>query len=142
MKNGVIINKLQVLDEMLNQVRTLGTVTVSQLERDWKTRHAIERILQVLTEIVIDICQRIISLNGQSPATSGADAVARCVQIGVLSSDGPYRKMVQFRNFIVHRYERIDSMILADIVNNRLSDFELFRNEVIEYALGGPESSE
>jgi uncharacterized protein YutE (UPF0331/DUF86 family) len=44
------------------------------------------------------------------------------------------RKMVRFRNFIVHRYERIDVNILADMINHRLSDFEQFRDEVLAYA--------
>ena len=142
MINGVILSKLQVLDEMLNQIRTLKGVTVAQLDQDWKTKHAIERVLQVLTEIVIDLCQRIISLNNQSPATTGADAVARCVQLGTLSSADPYRKMVQFRNFIVHRYERIDNSILVDIVNNRLPDFEQFRSEVMHYVTNRLEPTE
>ena len=48
-----------------------------------------------------------------------------------------YRKIVQFRNFIVHRYERIDSAILVDISNNRLHDFEHFRDEVMLYVSHG-----
>jgi len=142
MINGVILSKLQLFDEMLNQVRSLGQVTVAQLNQDWRTRHAIERVLQILTEIVIDVCQRIISLNDQSPATTGAHAVQRCVQLGVFSSAEPYGKMVQFRNFIVHRYERIDALILVDIVNNRLNDFEQFRSEVMQYVANRLEPAE
>jgi uncharacterized protein YutE (UPF0331/DUF86 family) len=41
--------------------------------------------------------------------------------------------MVQFRNFVVHRYERIDVEIMADIVNSRLGDFNRFRDEVMRY---------
>lgn len=41
--------------------------------------------------------------------------------------------MIQFRNFIVHRYEQVDIEILVEIVNRRLSDFERFRNEVLAY---------
>jgi uncharacterized protein YutE (UPF0331/DUF86 family) len=133
MKNGVIISKLQSLEQALQALQSLGTVTADQLRGDWKTRRAIERELQIAVEIVIDVCQRIISLAGQSPAATGADAVSRCVQLGVLSSVEPYRKMVQFRNFIVHHYEEVDLEILVDIVNHRLADFEKFRTEVLRY---------
>lgn len=34
---------------------------------------------------------------------------------------------------VVHRYESVDVEILTDVVNNRLSDFEMFRNEVLKY---------
>ena len=95
---------------------------------------AIERDLQVLVEIVVDMCQRLIALADQSPAATGGEAIRRCVQLGVLESEDPYLKMVQFRNFIVHRYERIDPVILADVVNRRLGDFDLFRKQVMAYA--------
>ena len=134
MINGVIFQKLQSLDEILTELRSLGTVRIADLEGDWRTRRAIERDLQVMVEIVIDVCQRLIAWAGQTPAPTSGDAVERCIQLGALSNYDAYRKMVQFRNFVVHRYERVDVAILVDMVNHRLSDFERFRAEVQKYA--------
>jgi uncharacterized protein with HEPN domain len=44
-----------------------------------------------------------------------------------------YEKMVHFRNFIVHRYDRIDVEILADMVNRNLTEFDQFRSEILNY---------
>jgi uncharacterized protein YutE (UPF0331/DUF86 family) len=131
--NGVLANKLQVLDEVLLELDSLGSIDAAALKGDWRTRRAIERDLQVLVEVVIDVCQRLIALAGQSPATTGGDAVERCVQLGALTDLDAYRQMVRFRNFLVHRYDRIDEAILSDVVNNRLADFERFRDEVLIY---------
>lgn len=133
MINGIILQKLQTLDQTLMELRSLGQVNVAQLKNDWRIQRAVERDLQVLVEIVIDVCQRLISLAGQTPAATGADAVERCVQLGALSDDMVYRQMIQFRNFIVHRYERVDTAILVDLVNHHLTDFERFRAEVLAY---------
>lgn len=133
MKNGILISRLHSLEETLNELRSLGTVTTAQLRGDWRTRRAIERDLQVAVEAVIDVCQRIIALHNQAPAPTSAQAIERCVQLGALLENAAYEKMVQFRNFVVHRYERIDVEILVDIVNNRLSDFDRFRDEVLRY---------
>ena len=133
MLNGIVAQKLQSLDEVLTELRSLGQINPAELNRDWRTRRAVERDLQVLVEIVIDICQRLISLTGQTPATTGVDAIERCIQLGVLSDDEIYRKMVRFRNFIVHRYEHIDVNVLVDMVNHRLPDFEQLRDEVLAY---------
>jgi uncharacterized protein YutE (UPF0331/DUF86 family) len=133
MLNGVIARKLQSLDEILIELRSLGRVEVEKLRGDWRTRRAIERDFQVIVEIVIDVCQRLISVAGQAPAATGVDAIERCIQLGVISDDESYRKMIRFRNFIVHRYEQIDLTILADMVNHRLPDFEQFRDEVLAY---------
>jgi uncharacterized protein YutE (UPF0331/DUF86 family) len=133
MINGVIVQKLQTLDEVLLELRSLGQVTEAQLHNDWRTRRAIERDLQVLIEIMIDVCQRLIALTGQTPATTAQEAVERCMQLGALAQYEEYHRMAQFRNFIVHHYERIDTAILVDIVNQRLGDAERFRDEVLAY---------
>jgi len=70
---------------------------------------------------------------GQSPATTGRDAVDRVIALGILGQLDAYSKMVQFRNFVVHRYEQVDNVILVDMVNRRLVDFESFRNEILAY---------
>jgi len=133
MPNGVVAQKLQTLDEILTELRSLGRVSATMLHDDWRTRRAVERDLQILVEVVIDVCQRLIALTGQSPATTGADAVARCVQMGALSDSEAYRQMVRSRNFVVHRYERIDVDILVTVLNCQLPDFDQFRDEILAY---------
>ena len=132
--NGVIIGKLQHLDEILAKLRSLGPLNRTQLDTDWRTKMAVERAIQVLVEIIIDVSQRVIAEDGQTPAGSGREAIERCVQMGVLSSIEPYQRMIQFRNFVVHLYERVETMFLVDIVNKRLADFKSFRDEVLAYA--------
>ncbi|HEY89803.1 MAG TPA: DUF86 domain-containing protein [Thermoflexia bacterium] len=87
----MILRKLQALDQVLIELRSLGQVTVTQLESDWRTCRAVERDLQVLVEIVIDVCQRLLSLRGQTPAATGSEAVQRCINLGILSPDEAYR---------------------------------------------------
>jgi uncharacterized protein YutE (UPF0331/DUF86 family) len=133
MINGVILQKLQTLDEVVLELRSLGQVTEAQLHDDWRTHRAVERDLQVLIEIMIDVCQRLIALAGQTPTATTREAIERCVQLGALSQYEAYSRMVQFRNFIVHHYDRIDLAILVDIVNRRLGDAERFRDEILVY---------
>ncbi len=133
MVNGVIAQKLQALDTVLAELRTLGVVSAKTLPSDWQQQRAIERNLQLLVEVVIDVCQRLVAVIGQSPATSGADAIERCIQMGALTPDENYTRTVRLRNFLVHRYEHIDPDILANMVNRHLGDFEKFRNEILAY---------
>jgi uncharacterized protein YutE (UPF0331/DUF86 family) len=133
MLNGVILSKLQSMEQALIELRSLGKISVERLENDWRDQRAIERNLQVIIEIVIDICQRLIVIKKQTPAATSADAIERCIQLGVISAHDSYRKMVQFRNFIVHRYEKVEVSILVDMVNRRLVDFDRFRNEILNY---------
>jgi uncharacterized protein YutE (UPF0331/DUF86 family) len=136
MINGVIVQKLQTLDDVLLELRSLGDVTTEQLEGNWRTRRAIERDLQVLIKVMIDVCQRLIALAGLTPTATAREAVERCVQLGALSRYASYHRTVQFRNFIVHHDEHVDTAILAEIVNRHLPDVECFRDEVLAYVQG------
>ena len=118
---------------MLAELRSAGAPGPEALARDWKPRRAVERDLQILVEVLIDVCQRLLSLAGQPPATSGAEAVRRCVSLGVLSSEEHYRRMVQFRNFVVRRYDAVRPEVLAGILRGHLDDFERFRREILAH---------
>ena len=41
MLNGVVAQKLQSLDEILTELRSLGQVDAAQLRSDWRTRRAV-----------------------------------------------------------------------------------------------------
>jgi len=43
--------------------------------------------------------------------------------------------MIRFRNFIVHRYEKVDVEIVYSIIKNKLNLFEKFVGEIRSYNL-------
>jgi uncharacterized protein YutE (UPF0331/DUF86 family) len=133
MSNGVVLGKLRNLDVVLGELQSLGTVTSVQLNSDWRTRRAIERDLQVLAEVVIDVCHRLLAETGETPAQTATEAIQRCVALGALSSSKPYESIVRFRNFVVHQYERVDVDVLTDIVNHHLQVFVSFRDEIVGF---------
>lgn len=136
MRNGVIARKLSLLDEVANELETLRPLDLADLESQWTVRRAVERDLQVLSETVIDVCQRLLSLAGEGPATSAADAVRRCVALGAISNRETYVRMAQMRNVIVHRYDQVDPQVLVKVVNNGLEQYRSFRAEVLDYTAG------
>ena len=132
MINGVITGKLRNLRVRLDELQSLVPVTKERLQ-DWIVLRAIERDLQVCVEVLIDVCQRLASLAGRPPSSTAREAVEACVTLGALSSSEPYRDMIGFRNLIVHRYETVDESVLLRLVNEHLSDFEKFIQEIMDY---------
>ena len=128
--NGVILKKFAVMDDEIARLRALGAVTTARLDQDHFLKHGIERALQICVEVVVDVAQRILSLEGRQPAPTAFDALNGLVAMGIIVSAERYRSMIQFRNFVVHRYERVDSAVLLDILNHHLDDLTAFRNEV------------
>ena len=129
--NGIIQRKLAVLDEQVDNLRThLAGVSPDEFEQSWMLRSMTERALQVSVEIMVDIAERIIALEGAGPVETAAKAMARLVSLKVLASASPYTDMVRLRNLIVHEYEQIDPKILFELATTRLDDFRRFRDEI------------
>ena len=108
-------------------------MTVARLEEDHFLKRGIERTLQVCVEAVIDVAKRILSRQDLPPVTSGAESLEALQRLGIIRDAGDYARMVQIRNFVVHRYESVDNEVLVDICNRRLSDFEAFIREIEQY---------
>jgi uncharacterized protein YutE (UPF0331/DUF86 family) len=44
--------------------------------------------------------------------------------------------MASFRNMLVHHYESVEDEVVFGIFKNRLGDFDLFRQSIVEYIKG------
>jgi uncharacterized protein YutE (UPF0331/DUF86 family) len=129
--NGVIQRKFSLLDRQILELSAhLKDVTFESFKNDWALRCMAERALQVMVEIVIDVAERIIALEGAGPSAAAAEVIEKLVVLNVLRSSQPYVEMVRFRNLIVHQYEEIDPAIVFDIAKNKLGHFRQFRNEI------------
>lgn len=130
-QNGVIQRKLALLDGYVVRLeRYLEGKSQEDFNEDDLLQAAVERVLQVSVEIVIDIAERLLSLQGAGPAASAAEAIQRLVDLGLLASVVPYQDMVRFRNRIVHEYTTTDPAIVYKIATESRQDFRRFRDEI------------
>ena len=44
-----------------------------------------------------------------------------------------FENMASFRNMLVHHYESVEDEVVFGIFKNRLGDFDLFRESILEY---------
>lgn len=131
--NGVIARKIETLDETVRKLTGLSALTTETLGQDFFLKRGVERSLQICVEAVIDIAHRLVSLHDRPPASSGGKALESLQSLGILKDASVYRRMVQFRNLVVHRYETVDDAILVDIVRNHLGEFAQFVREIQDY---------
>lgn len=129
--NGVVQRKLALLEQQVQRLgASMESMRLEDFKNNWEKRCVVERALQVSVEIMIDIAERIIALEGAGPVATAADAIEALVRLKVLDSATPYVDMVRFRNMVVHQYEEIDAAVLFDLATNRLGDFRNFRDEI------------
>lgn len=128
--NGVIERKLAYLREQVALLRSWQLGTVAEFATDRLLCRAVERQLQVCAEAVIDICERVLAVKKEPPVQAASERVEKLAELGILADPAPYRSMVQFRNFIVPRYEQIDPEILYEIAVHHVDRFEQFAAEI------------
>jgi uncharacterized protein YutE (UPF0331/DUF86 family) len=127
--------KLAEMDTYLHQVKEFSKISLPAYEGDWKTQRIVERTLQILVEVCMDIADHIISDQGMRLPTGYADTFEVLAENKVISRklSGTMQKMAKFRNVIVHQYGKIDPAIVVSILRKNLSDFEKYKKFIIKH---------
>jgi uncharacterized protein YutE (UPF0331/DUF86 family) len=128
--NGIIESKLRIIEQKLEEIRSWNISSFDQLKQSSLLQNAAERALQVSIEVMIDISERILALNKHRPLPTAQENIARLQELKIISPRPEYGEMVKFRNFIVHRYEKIDLEIVYGILKNKLFLFREFINDI------------
>jgi uncharacterized protein YutE (UPF0331/DUF86 family) len=136
MVDRVLIERI--LSDIRANVRDLRNSednTWAVYQTDKRARRFIERTLHILIEACIDLAQHVIADEELREPGSYRDSFAVLAEKGILrAEDLPlFENMASFRNLIVRYYERIDDAVVFGIFKQRLGDFDLFVERVVEY---------
>lgn len=129
----LILRKLSELEEYSGQLKEYANVTIEQYSRDWKVQRVVERTLQMMIEICVDVAGHIISDKGYRVPTTYADSFRVLYENGLLNKKlfETMGKMAKFRNIIVHHYDKVDTEIVIGILRRDLNDFSAYKDAII-----------
>lgn len=128
--NGIIEDKLRIIERKLEEIRSWKIDSFEDFQQSTLLQNAAERALQVAIEVMIDISERILSLKKIPPRNTAAENITQLQKLNIIKPVPEYSDMIKFRNFIVHRYEKIDLEIVYAILKNKLTLFESFIEDV------------
>lgn len=128
--NGIIERKLRLLEQKLSEIKDWQITSYAAFKQSSLKTNAVERALTVCVEIMIDISERILAQKKIPPKNSAVENFKELERLHIIQSSEAYADMIRFRNFIVHRYETIDTQILFMIVTKKLQDFSSFADEI------------
>ncbi len=96
---------------------------------------AVKHSLLEVTEAFIDIASHIIATEGFERPSSYAEMFSTLAKYSVIPADLSTRmaEMAKFRNFLVHRYNRVDEERLMEIRAEDLHDVREFVEKIYEY---------
>jgi uncharacterized protein YutE (UPF0331/DUF86 family) len=131
----LILRKLSELDEYYQQIKEFETISVADYAGSWKAQRIVERTLQMMIESCVDIAGHIISDQGFRIPKNYADTFSVLHENSILVDrlHLSLKKMAQFRNIIVHQYDKIDSEIVIGILQRDINDFIAYKEAIINY---------
>jgi len=135
--NGIIERKLRLLEQKLSEINDWQITSYAEFRQSSLKINAVERALTVCVEIMIDISERILALKKIPPKDTSVENFKELERLKIIQSFETYADMIRFRNFIVHRYETIDTQILFAIVTKKLKNFRSFADEIRNTAARG-----
>lgn len=127
--------KLTQMETYLSQIREYSKISVTAYKNDWKIQRIVERTLQILIELCIDIANHLISDKGMRLPTGYADTFKVLAENRIISKNlfKTMEKMAKFRNVVVHQYEKTEPSIVVSILHKNLDDFEKYKKAIVKY---------
>lgn len=121
------------LEEYSGQLKEYANVTIEQYSMDWKVQRVVERTLQMMIEICVDVAGHIISDKGYRVPTTYADTFRVLYENDMLNKElfETMEKIAKFRNIIVHHYDKDDAEIVVRILKKDLKDFSAYKDAII-----------
>jgi len=131
----VVERKLRRIEEFLRELREIKNIGFSDYRRDVVVKRFIERNLELSVEQMVDVCRHIASRLFREVPESYSHCFELLAGRGVIPVEHLeiYKKMVKFRNLLIHLYEGVDDSIVYGIYKNHLKDFELFISDIREF---------
>ena len=123
-KNQRILIKIAELEENLADFPKIVPRTKEEYFSSRKNQLALERLFQICIEIVIDICAILIN-KFKLGVPANEDNIFDLL-IGKLDNIENLKDMKKFRNFIVHKYGKIDDRIVFRYATEKMEDFNKF----------------
>jgi len=130
-----IISKLQKLDEYVKYLKEMQKVNKNQFVEDYHFFGLAERYLQLSIEILLDVGKLLIVIGGLKRPEENQEIFYTLRDEKIISEKltNNLVGIANFRNILVHDYEKIDREIVYEKLQNNIDDFEHFKKEVIVY---------
>ncbi|MDI6765249.1 MAG: DUF86 domain-containing protein [Bacteroidota bacterium] len=135
MKRESIVAKLQKLDETIKSLEQLKSHSRGKILDDYLLQAALERNLQIASQVVLDIGNSILAERGIRGIHEYKDIIIRLGSEGIIPKEFSEKifPIAGLRNLLVHNYLEIDPNRLVDILFNDLDDLKKYMKIIATY---------
>ena len=140
--NDVVINKIQSIQRCVARAREEYASDPDGFDENFTVQDA--AILNVLRarEQAIDLANHVIRTRQLGIPNSSAETFETLHQNGAIDEDlaGRLKRMIGFRNRVIHQYQRMDINILRAVITSGLEDLVDFADRIRAFPRQTPEA--
>ncbi len=131
----VINAMIDLIDENIRLIEDIRSQGFEQFSKSFRDIQAAKHSLQEAIEACLDIGNHIIAEKGFRRAEDYKDIYKVLEEEGIIEPElsAKLQEMAQFRNLLVHRYGKIDTMRLFIIMSEDLKDIQEFVKRILIY---------
>lgn len=129
---AVIINKYESIQKCIKRIEEEYDGKIDNLY-DYRKLDPIVLNLQRACEAAIDIAMYIVANRKLGVPQTKKEAFIKLEENGLISRETSInmQRMIGFRNIAIHDYKQIDEEVLADVIQNHLTDLVEFAKEIL-----------
>jgi len=118
-----------------SKLKEIISKTSEDLEKDLDLQLKAERLFEILSQILLDICTHIIARTNEPPPKTYSDCMKKLGELGIISqlTAEKITLLVKMRNFIVHQYSKINYQFLFKGLCDLNNDFPQFQEEILKW---------
>lgn len=123
---NVIRRKMEIIEEEISFLKEMQEFNFTEFQKDLRNIKSVCRSFQNSIQALIDIGNHIVSsLNlGKPEFYEDIPKFLKDSGIITLEFEEKFIKMIRFRNFLVHEYDKIDPSRIYKYLQNNLKDLE------------------
>lgn len=135
----LIEHKLRRIEGFLREINLAEIPSYKAFKGDIIKKRFIERNIQLSIEEMIDICKHIVSSLDMPDTETYRECFEKLAVSEIISKKNleVYKRMIGFRNKLIHAYEGMNEEEIYGIYKRRLNDFHKFVKEIRDYIRKG-----
>ena len=134
-RENAINEKLIKLEEYLKELKDYKPERFQQYISNKKNKYAVERLLQLIIDLALDINNMIIKGEGGYPASDYFNSFINLIELGVFDDDfaNEIAPSTGLRNRLVHEYERVNDKIVYNNIDKTINYYKKYLKYIMKY---------
>jgi uncharacterized protein YutE (UPF0331/DUF86 family) len=131
----LVTEKLIKMKDYLNQLKNFLPSTYQDYIKDLLPKYAVERLIQLIVDLSLDINNIILAYLKRPPASDYFNSFIDLAEYGVLEDSFATKiaPSTGLRNRLIHEYEAVNDRIVFESIDETIEQYTLYMKEINQY---------